>query len=134
MHENTTKGRSFRMSMLEIILVIGIFAIISLILTQLFMGTQKIQAKALDISKSYILTESIAEQVKTGALEISNTTEYFYDKEWNLSKEITERKIIIQPVNTQTVSSDGYASYEISAFNKDTILVPAFVIAVACDY
>ena len=100
---------SFRMPMIELILVIGIFAVISVFLVQMFMGTSRLQDKANDISRALIQAQTIAEQIKNSAsigetaklLEMDNfdnsSLHYciYYDSNWNQTKSPSTNIILI---------------------------------------
>lgn len=57
--------RSAKMPMLELILVIGYFSVISVFILQLFLSANMLQNKAKDEGKAIILTEKIAETIKS---------------------------------------------------------------------
>lgn len=61
------KSRSSGMPMLEIIISIGIFTIISVFVLQLFLSANSLECKAKDISKAVIQSESMAEAIKASA-------------------------------------------------------------------
>lgn len=57
--------RSAKMPMLEIIITIGIFAVVSVFIMELFLSANTLQNRAKDKSKAIILAETIAETVKS---------------------------------------------------------------------
>ena len=59
------KSRSAKMPMLEIIITIGIFAVVSVFILELFLSANTLQSRAKDKSKAIVLAESIAETVKS---------------------------------------------------------------------
>lgn len=62
--ENDETSRSFRITMIEIIIIIGIFSIISVFILQMFMAADSLQKKAVNTSKALIQVESVAEVLK----------------------------------------------------------------------
>lgn len=60
-----SKSSSAKMPMLEIVITIGIFAIISVFIVELFLSANTIQTRARDKSKAVILAETIAETMKS---------------------------------------------------------------------
>ena len=58
---------SAKMSMLELIINIGLFGIISVFLLELFLAANTMQCKAEDKGKAIILSETIAETIKSSA-------------------------------------------------------------------
>ncbi|MDD5936962.1 MAG: hypothetical protein PUC65_15600 [Clostridiales bacterium] len=97
MDQENEQNRSFRLPMIELVLIIGIFAIISVFLVRMFMGTNRLQKEATDLSCAVIKAESIAEEIKNtasvgeaatqlGMISYDNTSQNFcmyYDKDWN---------------------------------------------------
>lgn len=103
------RAHSFRMPMIELILVIGIFAVISIFLVQMFMGTYRLQNKANNVSRAMIQAETIAEQIKNNAsigetAKIFNMVSYdntstnyciYYDSEWNQTTDPSDNIIVV---------------------------------------
>lgn len=58
------QSRSAKMPMLELIFVIGFFAIISVFILQLFLSANMLQSKAKDEGKAIVQCERIAEMIK----------------------------------------------------------------------
>lgn len=59
------ESRSAKMPMLEIVITIGIFAVASVFILELFLDANTFQSRARDKSKAIVLAESIAETVKS---------------------------------------------------------------------
>ncbi|MDE7424570.1 MAG: hypothetical protein K2N51_12935 [Lachnospiraceae bacterium] len=59
------ESRSAKMPMLEIIITIGIFAVASVFILELFLSANTLQNRAKDQSKAVVLAETIAETVKS---------------------------------------------------------------------
>lgn len=59
------QARSAKMPMLEIIISIGIFAVVSVFILELFLAANTLQNRARDKSKAIVLAETIAESVKS---------------------------------------------------------------------
>lgn len=113
MQEKQTKS-AFRMPMIELIIVIGVFALLSVFLVQMFMGTNRLQKRSTDISKALICTQTIAEQIKHTA-SIGETAEKFqmiaydntslnyciyYDKDWKQTSLPSDNLILVQSMIT----------------------------------
>lgn len=58
-------SRSAKMPMLEIVITIGIFAVVSVFILELFLSANTLQNRAKDKSKAIVLAETIAETVKS---------------------------------------------------------------------
>lgn len=59
------ESRTGKMPMLEMIITIGIFAVVSVFILELFLSANTLQNRAKDKSKAMILAETIAETVKS---------------------------------------------------------------------
>lgn len=117
-------SRSSGMPMLEIVLSIGIFTIISVFILQLFLSADSLERQAKDISKAVIYAENVAEVIKSygsvesgmnflgfsknfGILEYEieekwskkEMTHYVlsYDQDWNITKEERTYEVIVIP-------------------------------------
>lgn len=104
------KSRSAKMPMLEIIITIGIFAVVSVFILELFLSANTLQSRAKDKSKAIVLAESIAETVK------SSTTFEEAVKELDLE----------QTVGGVTWQKDGSHQVNLmdtSETNEDTLIV-----------
>jgi type II secretory pathway pseudopilin PulG len=109
MEQEKNRLHSFRMPMIELILVIGIFAVISVFLVQMFMGTNRLQSKATDISKALIQAETVAEQIKNSAsigetAKVFGMTSYdnsafnyciYYDNDWKQTKDPSNNIVLV---------------------------------------
>jgi len=61
------KTRSFRGTLLEIVIVVGVFAVISVYILRMFLAADFLQGEAVNTSKAAVLTESVAEVWKGAA-------------------------------------------------------------------
>ncbi len=61
---NEAKNRSFRMPLIEIIIVVAVFVVISVLLLRLYVAADSLQGSAENISRAGILAQSTAEVVK----------------------------------------------------------------------
>lgn len=127
--EAEKKQNSFRLPMIEIVIILGVFAVISVLIAKMFVSTDQIRSKAENISRAVLETESIAEILKgrdvsktlfeeIGAKESQNTdSTYFiyYDKFWNTVKEDAKNVIIIHYTETDD-EYGGMITYQISAY------------------
>lgn len=59
------QSRSAKMPMIELVVMIGIFAIISVFLLEMFLAANALQCKAKDEGKAIMLAESVAETIKS---------------------------------------------------------------------
>ena len=62
--ENSKKSNSFRAPLLELVIIIGIFAIVSVYLLRMFMASDKLRGNAVATTESVLLTQSVAEYIK----------------------------------------------------------------------
>ncbi|MBO7401860.1 MAG: hypothetical protein J6U10_02595 [Lachnospiraceae bacterium] len=62
--ENSKKPNSFRAPLLELVIIIGIFAIVSVYLLRMFMASDKLRGNAVATTESVLLTQSVAEYIK----------------------------------------------------------------------
>ena len=62
--ENSQKSNSFRAPLLELVIIIGIFAIVSVYLLRMFMVSDKLQGKAVATTTAVVKTTSVAEFIK----------------------------------------------------------------------
>lgn len=89
--------------LIESVIIIAIFAIVSVFIMQLYVAADRLQGKSVNISKATILAENTVEKIKSGELglevELSEILildsvkpgdviyrpgYLFYDKDWNL--------------------------------------------------
>ncbi len=97
------------MPMIELILVIGIFSVISVFIVQMYMGTNRLQQKATDISKATIQAETVTEHIKHSAsigetarllnMVAYDTSSYnyciYYDHDWNQTSSPSDNIILV---------------------------------------
>lgn len=62
--ERNGQSNSFRAPLLELVIVIGIFAVISVYLLQMFMTADKLRGKAVATSKGLVRAESVTEYIR----------------------------------------------------------------------
>ncbi len=115
MEQEKVQGNSIRMPMIELVIVIGIFVVISVFLVRMFMGTYRLQNNATDLSRAVIKAETIAEHIKNTAsigeaatqLEMdsydSTSLNYciYYDDSWNQTKTPSVNIIVITSTITK---------------------------------
>lgn len=128
------KQNSFRMPMIEMIIIIGIFAIISVLIVRMFISTDHLQGKAVNVSRSVMEAESIAEYIKgsdsssniweeLGAEKLEETQDsyvIYYDREWNKVEKDASNIIVIHTFE----EIDEYGSmstYQILAYDKESL-------------
>lgn len=100
------KNGSFRRTMLELVLVTGIFAVVSVFLLRFYLTANRLQEKAVAISSSLVRAESLAETVKAYGIEYA--VERFglrpqgngylaeYDENWNPSESDGKYLLVLQ--------------------------------------
>lgn len=96
---------SYRRTILELVLVTGIFAIVSVFLIQFYMKADRLQSKAVAVSSATIRAESLAENVK--AKGIAETAKEFgmtekdgyyilnFDKKWQVTGDNAAYQMIL---------------------------------------
>lgn len=104
-------SRSFRIVMIEFVLMLGIFAIIGVIIVKMFLSADAMSKEAEDYSKAVIKTESIAERLKgsssfqevldeLGMEKISDPDQLlyrtYYGRDWEPSDETGVYEIVIR--------------------------------------
>jgi hypothetical protein len=62
--ESNKKQNSFRAPLLELVIIIGIFAIVSVYLLKMFMASDKLRGNAVNTTKSVLLAQSVADFIK----------------------------------------------------------------------
>ena len=62
--ESNKKQNSFRAPLLELVIIIGIFAIVSVYLLKMFMASDKLRGNAVTTTKSVLLAQSVADYMK----------------------------------------------------------------------
>lgn len=135
MQKDKVESHSFRMPMIELVIVIGIFAVISIFLVQMFMGTNRLLNHATNISHAVICAESIAEQIKNTAsigetanqlhmVSYDNTSQnycIYYDEEWNQTAEPSDH-IIIVTSSVEKKTSGRMVNAVIRAYACSTVI------------
>lgn len=109
--EKHGRTRALRMSLMELSIMISIFAVVSVLLTRMYVEADRLQGNATQISKSIVLCETVAEAIKgSEALEPTMSNLGFqmtedkaayqiqYDKEWNVSLESNAFQLRVNPV------------------------------------
>lgn len=94
--EAEDKQHLYRIPMIELITMLGVFVIVSVLIAKMFISTNRLQHKAVDISHSLMKVETVAEYIKgsnrveetlvgLGAKAMKDTDHYviYYDKDWN---------------------------------------------------
>lgn len=89
--------RSARMPMLELILVIGYFSVISVFILQLFLSANMLQSKAKDEGKAIMQSEKIAETIKAAEnFEVAKKESKLVEYSTTDEKKQVEKEIINQ--------------------------------------
>lgn len=133
--EKEKQHNSLRLPFIEIILILGIFTVLSVLIARIFVATDQIRIRAEEISRGVIEAENIAEQIKghkvddelykrLGAYkeEKENASEdekssyiIHYDKDWNVISVKGDYSIIISLEEKQT-SYGGMDTYKVIAY------------------
>ncbi len=70
-----------RMPLIESVIIIAIFAIVSVTIMKLYMKADDLQQKSVMVSKATIMAENMTEAIKGGAYELVSDTRLEYDRE-----------------------------------------------------
>lgn len=94
--ETEDKQHSYRIPMIELITMLGVFVIVSAFIAKMFISTNRLQYRAANISHSLMKVETVAEYIKgsnrveetfsgLGAKAMKDSDHYviYYDKDWN---------------------------------------------------
>ena len=122
--EKNLPSKSAKMPMLELILMIGVFAIISTFLLEMFLVANTLQEKAKDRGKAVLLSETIAETIKGSdnleqgiqAMKLKSLdgqgTGYgmYLDKKWNAVEQESAYLVRLCPVDE---AEEGLETYEV---------------------
>ena len=133
MMEQQGNNKTFRLTMLELVIVIGIFTILSILIVQMFVGTNRLQNQAVDLSKAMITVESLAEEMKQVASineveELYSLTELerepygyviYYDRNWERTSE-EDTNIIIIHASEEIKDSGRMITADIRAFTEES--------------
>lgn len=127
------KRNSFRLPMIEIIIILGTFVLVSVLIMKMFVATERIRTKAENISRAVLETESIAEILKgrevTSELfdalsaakleKTENTYIIYYDNEWNdAAVEESNYIIVIEHIDEQR-EFGGMDTYYVTAYDSE---------------
>lgn len=136
--EKEKQYHSQRLPFIEIVLILGIFTVISVLIARIFVATDQIRMKAEEISRGVIEAENIAEQIKgykvdddlytkLGAYkEDGKEASYiiYYDKDWNITSSQGAYGVVISWEDELT-SYGGMDTYKVTAYKgeeKDKVL------------
>lgn len=104
------RNGSYRNTMIELVIVIGMFSIIGILLVRVFLETNRLQKKAVDLGYAVIQTQNVAEHIKNnaslgetadelGMIPYDNTSlNYciYYDEEWNQTESPSSNILLIK--------------------------------------
>ena len=79
MADKYDKQSTARLPLVESVIIIAIFAVVSVVIMQMYLSANRIQKKAVNISKATILAENKAEEIKNGSKDFSDR---YYDSDW----------------------------------------------------
>ncbi|MCR5331871.1 MAG: hypothetical protein K6E62_11910 [Lachnospiraceae bacterium] len=80
MADKYDKQSTARLPLVESVIIIAIFAVVSVVIMQMYLSANRIQKKAVNISKATILAENRAEGIRNGS---ESWTVMYYDSDWN---------------------------------------------------
>ncbi len=80
MADKYDKQNTARLPLIESVIIIAIFAVVSVVIMQMYLSADRIQKKAVNISKATILAENLVEEIKAGSADIGTR---YYDNEWH---------------------------------------------------
>ena len=112
MADKYDKQSTARLPLVESVIIIAIFAVVSVVIMQMYLSANRLQEKAVNISKATILAENKAEELKSGKWDINTR---YYDSEWNETSSESRFKL------TCSVTEEGKGPY--GAYSKVTIKV-----------
>ena len=76
-----------RLPLVESVIIIAIFALVSVAIMKLYVSADKLQGRSVNISKATILAENRIEALKSGAEKADGMQKAYFDKEWNSCSE-----------------------------------------------
>lgn len=79
MADKYDKQSTARLPLVESVIIIAIFAVVSVVIMQMYLSADRIQKKAVNISKATILAENMAEELKAGS---GDRETRYYDEKW----------------------------------------------------
>ena len=124
--EQTGQSNSFRAPLLELVIVIGIFAVISVYILKMFMAADRLRGQAVATSKALVRAESVAEFIRSGGTSVSEIIKSVCDEfgatdengtaviGYNKSWEKTDKKAEYMLKVTIGGNADGTYSGEVS--------------------
>lgn len=126
------KQNSLRLPMLEIIIILGTFLVISVLIMKMFLATERMRIRAENISRAVLEAESIAEFIKgrevtnklfdelsATKLELTeNTYLIHYDKKWNDVVNESNQIIVIEYIEEQR-NFGGMDTFYVTAYESD---------------
>ena len=76
-----------RLPLVESVIIIAIFALVSVAIMRLYVAADKLQGRSVNISKATIMAENKIEALKSGAEKADGSQKVYFDKEWNSCSE-----------------------------------------------
>lgn len=83
------KESTARLPLIESVIIIAVFAIVSVAILRLYLASDRIQQRAVNVSKATILAENEMEELMCGAAGSVSSVRRF-DSEWNETGDETE--------------------------------------------
>lgn len=121
--------------LIESVIIIAIFAVVSVFIMQLYVAADRLQGKSVNVSKATILAENTVEQIKAGELQLDPSDAVildtagagsavmrpgyvFYDKDWNVVSIVTGDAPAL-PDDAVSKGSSFYMTYVMNGVQKD---------------
>ncbi len=136
MKNKTEQSNSFKAPLLELVIIIGIFAIVSIYLLRMFMVADRLQGKAGAITKSLVRAESVAESIRGGSFDSLESLKKSIADKYNM-EELVDGSLVIgyskswkQIKNDETYimvvklnEENGLATGDVSVLTADRSIV-----------
>lgn|GEM_PF-6564993 len=133
--EKEKQHSSLRLPFIEILLILGIFTVLSVLIARIFVATDQIRIKAEEISRGVIEAENIAEQIKGHKVDEElykrlgasreegedasegkeSSYTIHYDKDWSVTSEKGDYRITIS-LEEKPTSYGGMDTYKVIAY------------------
>lgn len=102
MSDKYDKQSTARLPLIESVIIIAIFAVVSVVIMQMYISADRLQKKAVNISKAVILAENTAEEIRSGKTGVITVN---YDSEWNVTD--TKASFILKTAVDEDIDGPG---------------------------
>lgn len=114
--------------LIESVIIIAIFAVVSVFIMQLYVAADRLQGKSVNVSKATILAENTVEKIKSGEMVLPDFLKsdaavfksgiIIYDKDWNVLS-IDESNSPKDINESLTKEAAFYMTYVIDGIRQD---------------